>query len=159
MNKKADKATGELLVCRNPKAEHNFDVEERLEAGLVLTGSEVKSLRAKHANLEGAYASIEGMQLYLLNMHIGPYRQAGHFGHDEKRKRKLLAHKHEIEKLLGRVAMRGYTLVPVKVYFKHGRAKVELALGKGRKAHDDRQRIKRDLDLAEAREAMSRGRR
>ncbi len=156
MSKKTDKDGGELLVCRNPKAEHNFDIEERLEAGLVLRGSEVKSLRAKHADLEGAYATIEGMQLYLINMHIGPYKQAGRFGHEEKAKRKLLAHKKEIERLLGRVAMRGYSIVPVKVYFKNGRAKVELALGKGRKVHDDRQAIRRDLDLKEARSAMSR---
>jgi SsrA-binding protein len=156
-SKKADKAAGELLVCRNPKAEHDFDVEERLEAGMVLSGSEVKSLRAKHANLETAYASIGGMELFLLNMHIGPYEQAAHFGHEEKRRRKLLAHKREIERLMGRVAMRGYSLVPTKVYFKNGRAKVELVLGKGRKVHDDRQRIRRDLDLREARDAMSRG--
>jgi SsrA-binding protein len=92
-------------------------------------------------------------------MHIGPYKQAGHFGHDEKRRRKLLAHKREIERLMGRVAMRGYALVPVKVYFKNGRAKVELALGKGRKVHDQRESIRRDLDLKEARDAMSRNKR
>ena len=156
MGKKSGKDEGELLVCRNPKAERNFDVEERLEAGMVLTGSEVKSLRKRHANLEGAYAQVENMQLYLLNMYIGPYKEAGQFGHDDKRKRKLLAHKHEIERVMGRIAVRGYTLVPVKVYFKHGRAKVELALGKGRKVHDDREAIKRELDLKDARAAMSR---
>jgi SsrA-binding protein len=153
---KKDKAAGELLVCRNPKAERNFDIEERLEAGLVLHGSEVKSLRAKHADLEGAYATIENMQLYLMNMHVGPYKQAGRYGHEEKRRRKLLAHKSEIERLLGRTAIRGYSLVPVKVYFKNGRAKVELALGRGRKTHDDRESIKRELDMKEARAAMSR---
>jgi SsrA-binding protein len=156
MSKEGRKLEGEILVCRNPKAERNFDVEERLEAGIVLSGSEVKSLRAKHADLEGAYASIDGMQLYLVNMHIGPYKQAGSFGHEEKRRRKLLAHKKEIERLMGRVALRGYALVPVKVYFKNGRAKVELALGRGRKVHDDREQIKRELDLKEARAAMSR---
>ena len=150
---------GEQLVCRNPKAERNFDVEERLEAGLVLTGSEVKSLRAKHADLEGAYASIEGGELWLCHMHIGPYKQAGHFGHENKRKRKLLAHKREIEKLAGRISMRGYALVPAKVYFKNGRAKAELVLGKGRKVHDDREEIKRELDRKEARDAMARNRR
>jgi SsrA-binding protein len=150
------KDEGELLVCRNPKAERNFDVEERLEAGMVLTGSEVKSLRKRHGNLEGAYASIEGMQLYLLNMYIGPYKEAGTFGHADKRKRKLLAHKREIERIMGKTSVRGYSLVPVKVYFKHGRAKVELALGKGRKVHDDRESIKRELDLKDARAAMSR---
>jgi SsrA-binding protein len=155
MSKKA-KASGELLVCRNPKAERNFDVEERLEAGLALRGSEVKSLRSKHADLEGAYATIENMELYLCHMHIGPYKEAGQFGHEEKRKRKLLVHKHEIERLHGRIALRGYALVPAKVYFKNGRAKVELVLGKGRKVHDNREQIRRELDLKEARAAMSR---
>lgn len=157
MGKKKDgKSEGELLVCRNPKAEHNFDIEERLEVGMVLTGSEVKSLRKRHANLEGAYATVENMQLYLMSMYIGPYKEAGAFGHADKRKRKLLAHKHEIERVLGRTAIRGYTLVPVKVYFKGGRAKVELALGRGRKVHDDREAIKRELDIKDARDAMSR---
>jgi SsrA-binding protein len=153
---KADKAAGELLVCRNPKAERDFDVEERLEVGLVLTGSEVKSLRKKHADLESAYAIIEGMQLYLVNMYIGPYKEAGKFGHEDKRKRKLLAHKQEIERLLGRMAVRGYALVPVRVYFKHGRAKAELALGKGRKVHDNREAMRRELDMKDARAAMTR---
>jgi SsrA-binding protein len=147
---------GETLICRNPKAERNFDVEERLEAGIMLTGSEVKSLRAKHADLEGAYASLENQELFLFHMHIGPYKQAGRFGHEEKRRRKLLVHKREIERLTGRIAMRGYALVPAKVYWKGGIAKVELVLGKGRKTHDDRESIKRELDLKEARAAMSR---
>jgi len=159
MSKKDKNAPGELQVCRNPKAERNFDVEERLEAGLVLTGSEVKSLRNKHADLEGAYAQIDGGELWLFHMHIGPYKQAGRFGHDEKRKRKLLAHKREIERLAGRTTTKGYTLVPSRVYFKNGRAKVELVLGKGRKVHDQRETIKRELDLKEARAAMSRSRR
>jgi SsrA-binding protein len=151
-------ASGEVLICRNPKAERNFDVEERLEAGLVLRGSEVKSLRNKHANLEGAFAAIENMELYLFHMYIGPYAQAAQFGHEEKRKRKLLVHKREIERLTGRISTRGYTLVPAKVYWKQGRAKVELVLGKGRKVHDDRQEIRRELDLKEARAAMARKR-
>jgi SsrA-binding protein len=155
MSKKGKSATGEQLICRNPKAERNFDVEERLEAGIVLTGSEVKSLRAKHADLEGAYAGLENMELFLFHMHIGPYKEAGRFGHEEKRRRKLLVHKREIERLTGRVATRGYALVPAKVYWKNGRAKVELVLGKGRKVHDDRESIKRELDLKEARAAMS----
>jgi SsrA-binding protein len=158
MSKKGKSATGEQLICRNPKAERNFDVEERYEAGIVLTGSEVKSLRAKHADLEGAYASIENMELWLFHMHIGPYKQAGRFGHEERRKRKLLVHKRELERLTGRIATRGYALVPAKVYWKNGRAKVELVLGKGRKVHDDREAIKRELDLKEARAAMSRNR-
>ena len=156
MNKKGkSSAGGEQVICRNPKAERNFEVEERIEAGMVLTGSEVKSLRAKHADLEGAYASLENMELFLFHMHIGPYKQAGRFGHEEKRKRKLLVHKRELERLTGRVAMRGYALVPARVYWKNGRAKVELVLGKGRKTHDDRESIKRELDMKEARAAMA----
>jgi SsrA-binding protein len=158
MNKKGKSSSGDQLICRNPKAERNFDVEERIEAGIVLTGSEVKSLRAKHADLEGAYASIENMELFLFHMHIGPYAQAGRFGHEEKRRRKLLVHQREIERLTGRIATRGYALVPAKVYWKEGRAKVELVLGKGRKVHDDRESIKRELDLKEARAAMARRR-
>jgi SsrA-binding protein len=156
MSKKGKSDSKSEIICRNPKAERNFDVEERIEAGLVLKGSEVKSLRAKHADLEGAYAGIENMELYLFHMHIGPYKQAGQFGHEEKRKRKLLVHKREIERLNGRVSTRGYALVPAKVYWKEGRAKVELVLGKGRKVHDDREAIKRELDLKEARAAMAR---
>ncbi|MEY4581727.1 MAG: hypothetical protein RL701_6430 [Pseudomonadota bacterium] len=122
----------------------------------MLAGSEVKSLRAKHADLEGAYASLENQELFLINMYIGPYKQAGRYGHEEKRRRKLLVHKREIERLTGRIAMRGYALVPAKVYWKGSFAKVELVLGKGRKTHDDRESIKRELDLKEARAAMSR---
>jgi SsrA-binding protein len=156
MSKQTKAAGGEVLICRNPKAERNFDVEERLEAGLVLVGSEVKSLRSKHADLEGSYAAIENGELFLFHMYIGPYKQAGQFNHADRRKRKLLVHAHEIERLTGRIAMRGYSLVPAKVYWKGGRAKLELVLGKGRKVHDDRETIKRELDLKEARAAMSR---
>ncbi|HEX4352932.1 MAG TPA: SsrA-binding protein SmpB [Polyangiales bacterium] len=148
--------SGDTMICRNPKAERNFDVEERLEAGIVLVGSEVKSLRSKHADLEGAYASIENGELFLFHMYIGPYKQAGQFNHADRRRRKLLVHARELERLTGRIAMRGYALVPAKVYWKQGRAKVELVLGKGRTVHDDRETIKRELDLREARAAMAR---
>jgi SsrA-binding protein len=148
--------SGDTMICRNPKAERNFDVEERLEAGIVLVGSEVKSLRSKHADLEGAYASIENGELFLFHMYIGPYKQAGQFNHADRRRRKLLVHARELERLTGRISMRGYALVPAKVYWKQGRAKVELVLGKGRKVHDDRESIKRELDLREARAAMAR---
>jgi SsrA-binding protein len=158
MSKQSKAVAGELLICRNPKAERNFDVEERLEAGIVLVGSEVKSLRNSHADLEGAYAGLEHGELFLFHMYIGPYKQAGQFNHADRRKRKLLVHTRELERLTGRIAMRGYSLVPAKVYWKQGRAKVELVLGKGRKVHDDRETIKRELDLKEARAAMSRKR-
>ena len=152
------KLPGELLVCSNSKALRDYEIEERLEAGLVLRGSEVKSLRAKRCDLEGAYAAVHHGELFLNGMHVGAYEQAGRFGHELKRARKLLAHKQEIHKLGGRLAEQGYTLVPLRVYFKDGRAKVELGLGKGRKHRDRRQEIKRDLDLREAREAIDKSR-
>lgn len=149
---------GEILVCRNPKATKMFEVEERLEAGLVLTGSEVKSLRARRADLEGAYGSITNGQAVLQKMHIAPYENAGAFGHEPKRTRKLLMNRREIERWEGRLTTRGYTIVPLSVYFKNGYAKVELGLGKGRKLGDKREELKRDVALKEARAAMGKGR-
>lgn len=149
------KDAGEFVVCRNPKAAARFVIDERLEAGMVLTGSEVKSLRARKADLEGAYARIDNGELYLHKMYIGPYAQATAFAHEPKRSRKLLAHKHEIEKLTGKLAVRGYTLIPLQVYFKQGRAKVELGLAKAKDMGDKREDIKRKVDLREAKAAMS----
>jgi len=162
MAKKKDnkgKSPGELLVCSNPKAQRNYEIEERLECGIVLQGSEVKAMRAKRCDLDGAYCTIENMELFLCGMHLGAYEQAGRFGHEPRRKRKLLAHHHEIERWFGRVSHKGYALVPVRVYFKDGRAKVEIALGKGRRQADNREAIRRELDLKEAREAMLKGQR
>jgi len=145
----------ELLVCRNPKAAKRYEIEERLEAGMVLQGSEVKSLRQRRADLEGAYASVDGGELFLHKMHIAPYEQASaHTNHEPKRKRKLLAKKREIEKLQGRLTAKGFTLVPLQCYFKSGVAKVQLGLGKGKRMGDERESIKRKQDLREAREAM-----
>lgn len=152
--KQAANANGELLVCSNPKAQRAYEITERLECGMVLAGSEVKSMRARRCDLDGAYAVIEQMELYLLGMHVGVYEQANQFGHEPRRRRKLLAHRGEIERLFGRVTQRGYALVPLRVYFKNGRAKVELGLGKGRKAGDNRESLRREVDLREAREAM-----
>ncbi len=146
----------ELLVCRNPKAAQRYDIEERLEAGMVLYGTEVKSLRARRANLEGAYARIDDDELFLYGMNISPYEQAGHSGHEPQRRRKLLVHKREIERLRGRLSMRGYALVPLQVYFKNGVAKVQLGLGRGKKKGDEREAIRRQEDLKEARAAMQR---
>jgi SsrA-binding protein len=150
---------GELLVCRNPKATHDYEIEERIECGMVLRGSEVKSLRARRADLEGAYAGITGDELFLHKMHIAPYEQAGPFGHEPKRTRKLLAHRREIQRLVGKLAQQGYTLVPLQVYFKNGRAKVELGLGRGRKRGDQREALRRKADMREARQAMDRAKR
>lgn len=155
---KKGKDTGEMLVCSNPKAKHDYEIEERFEAGMVLTGSEIKSLRARRAQLEGAFATIDRGELFLHQMQISPYEQASHFGHEPKRSRKLLVHRSEILKLVGKLAQRGYTLVPTRVYIKNGRAKVELGLGKGKRKGDERESIRRELDLKEARDAMARKR-
>ncbi len=149
----------EFLVCRNPKAAKRLEIVERIEAGLMLKGSEVKSLRNRRGDLDGAYASIEGNELWLHKMHIAPYEQAGYSGHEERRRRKLLVHRREIEKLRGKLATKGFTLIPLQVYFKNGVAKVELGLGRGKKVGDDREAMKRDLALKEARAAVNRGRR
>jgi len=146
----------DLLVCRNPMAAKRYDVEERLEAGMVLYGTEVKSLRARRASLEGAYCRIDDDELFLYSMHIAPYEQGGHAGHETQRRRKLLVHRREIEKLRGRLTARGYALVPLQVYFKNGVAKVQLGLGRGKKKGDDRDAIRRQEDLKEARAAMQR---
>ena len=146
----------DFLVCRNPKASKRYEIDERMEAGLVLHGTEVKSLRARRANLEAAFCRIDDDELFLYGMHIAPYEQAGHGGHETQRRRKLLVHRREIEKLRGRLTSRGVALVPLQVYFKHGVAKVQLGLGRGRKKGDDRESIRRQEDLKEARAAMQR---
>jgi SsrA-binding protein len=158
VNKRVDKGVPgmQLLVCRNPKAAQRYSIEERLEAGMVLYGTEVKSLRARRANLEGSYCRIDGDELFLYGMHIAPYDQAGHSGHETQRRRKLLVHRREIEKLRGRLATRGYALVPLQVYFKNGVAKVQLGFGRGKKKGDDREAIRKQEDLKEARAAMQR---
>lgn len=159
MAKKPDKKpAGVTVVCRNTKGITRFTVDERLEAGMVLRGSEVKSLRDRKADLEGAYARIEAGELVLHKMYIAPYAQATAFGHEPKRSRKLLAHRSEIERLTGKLAVRGYTLVPIQVYFKDGRAKIELGLAKAKDMEDKREDIKRKTDLREAKAAMARGR-
>ena len=144
MAKKSDKAKpGQTLVCSNTKTLARFAVDERLEAGMVLMGSEVKSLRDRKADLEGAYARIDGGELYVHKMYIGPYAQATAFAHEPKRSRKLLAHRSEIERLGGKTIERGLTLVPTRLYFKDGRAKVELALAKGKDRFDKRETLKK----------------
>jgi SsrA-binding protein len=156
---KARDKTAEKPICRNARATTRYEIEERLEAGIVLTGSEVKSLRAGRADLEGAFAIFEGDELFLKNAFIAPYEQAGVFGHEPKRSRKLLLHKGEIEKWRGRTTLRGLTIVPMRMYFKGSHVKVELGLGRGKKSGDEREKIKRDVDMKEARAAMSAGRR
>lgn len=126
------------VITENRKARHDFHIEETYETGIVLAGTEVKSLRAGKANLKDSFARVDKGELYLFNAHISPYDQGNRFNHDPLRTRKLLMHKHEIRKLIGRVQEKGLTLVPLKMYFKNGKAKVQLALAKGKKLYDKR---------------------
>lgn len=130
------------LVTDNRKARFDYAIEETMEAGLSLTGTEVKSLRQGHANLRDAHAFIRNGEIFLLNAHIAPYEQGNRMNHDPTRSRKLLLHRREIDHLEGRVRQQGMTLVPLRIYFNdRGRAKVEIALAKGKKKYDKRQTI------------------
>jgi SsrA-binding protein len=133
----------ERTVLTNRRARHEYHIEETWEAGLVLTGTEVKSLRAGKASLQDAYARVQGGEVWLVNMHINPYEQGGVFNHDPMRPRKLLLRAEEIRRLLGKVQQKGYTLVPIRVYFRRGYAKVDLALARGKKLYDRREDIAR----------------
>jgi SsrA-binding protein len=133
---------GIKIVCDNRKAFHNYSFDEKLEAGMMLTGTEVKSLRAGTANLRDAYAIFRGGELFLINSHINPYAQGNRQNHEPLRTRKLLLHREELSKLWGKMEIKGYALIPLKIYFKKGKAKVELGLGRGKKSHDKRQDIK-----------------
>jgi SsrA-binding protein len=141
------------VVTENRKARHDYFIEETYEAGIVLKGTEVKSLRAGKANLKDSYAQVQNGEMFLFNMHISAYEQGNRFNVDPVRPRKLLLHKNEINKLLGKVMQQGFALVPLKVYFYKGRAKVELALAKGKKVYDKRSAMaerdaKRDIERA-----------
>ena len=140
-------AKGEKLIAENRKARHDYNLVERFEAGLVLTGSEVKSLREGRASLQQAYADVRDGEAWLIGAHIDTYDQAGLENHEPVRDRKLLLKRREIESLYGKVREKGLTLVPTKLYFKNGRAKVEVALGRGKDVRDKRRDIaKRDAD-------------
>lgn len=144
------------IVCDNRKARFNYQLQDKFEAGMVLTGSEVKSLRLGKANLTDAYADIRNNEAWLMQSHIEPYEKGGYANHEPKRKRKLLIHKDEIKRLIGKTQQKGLSLIPLKIYFKNGRAKVELALGSGKKAHDKRQSIKEREVSREMARAMKR---
>ncbi len=131
----------EQTVAQNRRARHEYHVEETLEAGLVLTGTEIKSIRAGRANLAEAYARVERGEAWLIGAHIAPYAQASRFNHEPTRTRKLLLHRDQIAELVGKTQTRGYTLVPLRLYIRDGLAKVELGLARGRKAHDKRRAI------------------
>jgi SsrA-binding protein len=139
------KPEGEKVVCVNRQARHNYFIEEVYEAGLVLLGSEVKSLRDGKANLKDSYARIQKGEAFLVNAHISPYPGANRFNHEPTRARKLLLHEREIERLTGKTKEKGLTLIPLRLYFKSGRAKVELGLARGKKLYDKRETLKRKM--------------
>ncbi|HAH65583.1 MAG TPA: SsrA-binding protein [Rhizobiales bacterium] len=155
----APKREGGKLVAENRKARFNYDIEEKLEAGIALLGSEVKSLRTGKANIAESYAASEGGELYLINAHIAEYTQAGRANHEPTRRRKLLVHRREMGRLAGAIKKEGMTLVPLKLYFNaRGIAKVELGLGKGKKLHDKREtEKKRDWDRQKGRLMREKG--
>lgn len=139
---------GQKVIARNRKAFHDYHITDRYEAGIVLMGSEIKSIRDNKINLQDGFVQEQGDELWLLNVHINPYEQAGLFGHsDPMRPRKLLLHRKEINRIIDQLRERGYTAVPLQVYLERGMAKVEIGLAKGKKLYDKRQSIaKRDAD-------------
>jgi len=151
-------AAGQRDASVNRAASHNYFLIEKFEAGIALTGTEVKSVRAGRANLKDAYGLIKDGELRLLNAHIGPYEHGNIFNHEPLRTRKLLVHKEELRKLIGKTQQRGLTLIPTRMYFKNGRVKVELALAKGKQMWDKRETERRRTADREAREAMARSR-
>lgn len=141
--------TANRLVCQNKKAYHDYEIMEKLEAGLVLLGTEVKSLREGRANLKDSYAKITRGEIFLYGLHISPYSHASYDNHDPERVRKLLLHNAEIKRLVGKTQERGFSLIPLKIYFSHGRAKVELGLARGKKLYDKRESLKRKEETRE----------
>lgn len=151
---------GRKIVATNRKAFHDYHIDETYEAGIILQGTEVKSIRGSRANLRDSYARVEGGELILYNMHVSPYDQGNRFNHEPLRPRKLLMHRSEINRLLGKVKEKGYALVPLKVYLKGGLIKIEVALARGKKSYDKRQDLKeresrREIERA-VKEKMSR---
>src|ERR671931_435120 len=152
------RSNGVKLIAENRRARHDYHLLDRVEAGMVLTGTEVKSLREGRASLQQAYADVREGEVWLVGAHISVYEQGNIANHDPDRDRKLLLHKKELSSLAGKIAQRGLTLVPTKLYFKNGRAKVELALARGKEVRDKRRDIaKREADRDMQRALKSRG--
>lgn len=149
---------GIQVICRNRRAAHEYTLGDRLECGLVLTGTEVKSLRAGIASLEDAYAKIDGREVWLIGSDIPEYEMGNRLNHKPKRPRKLLLHRREIAKFAGKATQRGHTLVPLRLYFKNGIAKVEVAVASGKKLHDKRESLKKADAKREISQAMKRRR-
>ena len=134
------------IVCQNKMARINYEIDDTFEAGIVLVGTEVKSLRDGRANLKDSYAQVQNEEVYLHDLHISPYTFGNRYNHEPLRTRKLLLHKREIKRLYGKTKERGFSLIPTKMYFKNGKVKVEIGLGRGKKLHDKREDLKRRED-------------
>jgi SsrA-binding protein len=152
---KKQAADGTVNICRNRRALHEYEILDQLECGIVLVGTEVKSLRDGHASLEESFARIDNGEVWLIGSEIPEYTHGNRLNHKPKRPRKLLLHRREIDRFAGKASERGLTLVPLRMYFKDGKAKVELAVAKGKQAHDKREAMKkadakRDMDRAMA---------
>jgi SsrA-binding protein len=151
-------ASGDRDAAQNRAASHNYFLLEKFEAGLMLRGTEVKSVRAGQVNLKDAYGLVKDEEAWLLNAHIGPYQHGNIFNHEPMRTRKLLLHREEIRKLIGKTQQKGLTLIPTRIYFRRGRAKCELALARGKQTWDKRETERRRTADKEAREAIARNR-
>ena len=149
---KKDQEDGIKMISRNRRASHEYELTDRLECGIVLLGTEVKTLRDGHCSLEGSYAKIDEDELWLIDCEIPEYGMGNRLNHKPKRIRKLLLHRRELAKFAGTATEKGYTLVPTSLYFKDGRAKVEIAVGRGKQMHDKRESLKK----AEAKREMAR---
>ena len=149
-----ESAEGRKTIATNRRARHEYDVLERMEAGIALSGPEVKSIRAGKVSIAEAFARVDNGEVWLFDMHISPYEAASRWNTDPLRPRKLLLHRKEIRKLIGGVEEKGRTLVPLSIYFKRGRAKVELAVAKGRKLHDKRNELKKQEAKREVERAV-----
>jgi SsrA-binding protein len=151
---KTEREEAQKIIADNRKAHHDYHLLETFEAGVVLQGTEVKSIREGGANLRDSFARIEAGEVWIYNVHISPYRNRGYADHNPTRRRKLLLHRQEIRKLIGKTVERGMTLVPVRIYLKNGRVKIAVSLAKGKKAHDKRETIKRREAARETRAAI-----
>jgi SsrA-binding protein len=154
MAEKTEREKAQKLLADNRKALHDYEILESFEAGVALLGTEVKSIRAGTTNLRDSYARVEGGEVWAFNIHIGPYSHRGYSDHEPLRKRKLLLHKAEIRKLIGKTVEKGLTLVPLRMYLKNGHVKLAIGLARGKKAHDKRETIKKRETDRETRAAI-----
>jgi SsrA-binding protein len=143
VSSKTEREKAQRTIAENRKARHDYHILDSWEAGVALLGTEVKSIREGRVNLRDSYARIDNGEVWMMNVHISPYSHRGSAAHEELRQRKLLLHRDEIRKMVGKVAEKGLTLVPLELYFKNGRVKVQLGLAKGKQAHDKRETLRR----------------